>query len=96
MTNTDLASFHAIVKGRVQGVFFRVFVKSHANALGLTGYVRNLSKSDTLEVQAEGEKQKLEELIQVLHQGPTGARVEKVEAKWRNYSGDYSGFSVTH
>jgi acylphosphatase len=93
MSNSASASFHAVVRGRVQGVFFRAFVKSHANALGLTGYVRNL-RSGEVEVQAEGERGKLEELLQILHQGPRAARVDKVEVSWRDYSGDFSSFSI--
>lgn len=96
MNNPNLASFHAIVSGRVQGVFFRDFVRSHANALGLTGYVRNLSDSRTVEVQADGEKIKLEELLQSLHKGPSGARVEEVEVSWRDYSSEFSSFSVKY
>ena len=96
MNNSALASFHAIVRGRVQGVFFRAFVQSRANDLRLTGYVRNLYDSSAVEVQAEGERGKLEELLQSLHQGPSGARVEKVEASWRDFSGDFSSFSVKY
>jgi acylphosphatase len=93
MSDSASASLHAIVRGRVQGVFFRAFVRSHAKALGLTGYVRNL-QSGAVEVQAEGERGKLEELLQILHKGPPAARVEKVEAGWSDYSGDFSSFSV--
>lgn len=49
----------AIVHGRVQGVYFRAFVKDHAKELGLKGYVRNLSGGRAIEVWAEGEKTKL-------------------------------------
>lgn len=96
MNNSALASFHAIVRGRVQGVFFRDFVRNYANTLGLTGYVRNLSQSGAVEVQAEGEKIKLEELLTSLHQGPSGARVENVEAIWKDYSGDFSRFTIKY
>ncbi len=96
MNNFNLASLHAIVRGRVQGVFFRAFVRSRANALGLTGYVRNLPRSDAVEVQAEGDRNKLEELLRSLHQGPSGARVDKVEASWKDYSGYFSSFGVKH
>lgn len=93
MSNSVLASLHAIVRGRVQGVFFRAFVQSRAKALGLTGYVRNL-QSGAVEVQAEGDKRKLEELLKSLYQGPPAARVEKVEASWSDYSDDFPSFSV--
>jgi acylphosphatase len=62
----------------------------------LTGYVRNLSDSRSVEVQAEGETGKLEELVQSLHQGPSGAKVEKLEVSWKDYSGDYSSFSIKY
>ncbi len=93
--SVDLASLHAIVQGRVQGVFFRAFVHRQAMALGLTGYVRNLPQS-SVEVRAEGERDKLEELLKSLHQGPPGARVEKVEVSWGDYSGDFSSFRVRY
>ena len=93
--NTDLASLHAIVQGRVHGVFFRAFVHRHAMALGLTGYVRNLPLS-SVEVRAEGERDKLEELLKTLYQGPPGARVDRVEVSWGDHSGDFPGFSIRH
>lgn len=96
MNNPNLASFHAMINGRVQGVFFRDFVRSSANALGLTGYVRNVYDFRSVEVQAEGERGKLEELLTSLHQGPSGAKVEKVEASWKDYSGDFTDFSIKY
>jgi len=96
MNNSALVSFHAIVRGRVQGVFFRAFVRSHANTLGLTGYVRNLSDSRAVEVQAEGERDKLGELMQVLYQGPSEAIVDKIDASWQDYSGNFSSFSIKY
>ena len=92
----DLASLRAIVYGRVQGVYFRAFTSRHATELGLTGYVRNLSDWKAVEVQAEGERNKLERLIHYLKVGPPGARVERVETKWSEYTGSYSGFSIRY
>ena len=93
---TDLASLRAIVYGRVQGVFFRDFTSKHAAELGLTGYVRNLPDWKTVEVQAEGERNKLERLIDYLKVGPPRARVEKVETSWSEYTGGYSNFSIRY
>ena len=80
-----LASFHAMITGIVQGVYFRAFVEQHAQALGLTGYVRNVTHSGGVEVEAEGEKAKLEQLIKHLHEGPRAARVDKVDVRWGTY-----------
>ena len=93
---TDLASVQVIVYGRVQGVYFRVFTSRHATELGLTGYVRNLRDWHAVEVQAEGERNKLERLIGNLKTGPSGARVEKVETSWSEYTGGYSNFSIRY
>jgi len=93
---TDLASLRATVYGRVQGVFFRAFTSRCASELGLTGYVRNLPGGKAVEVQAEGERNKLERLIDHLKVGPPEARVERVENNWSGYSGDYSDFGIRY
>ena len=92
----DLASVKATVYGRVQRVFFRATTSRHASELGLTGYVRNLRGIEAVEVCAEGERVRLEKLIDFLKVGPPGARVERVEINWSDYTGDYSMFSVTY
>ena len=92
----DLASVRAIVYGRVQGVFFRVFTRGRARELDLTGYVRNLRDREAVEVQAEGERNKLEKLIDYLKVGPPGARVERVESDWSEYTGSYSNFNIRY
>ncbi len=86
-------ALQAIVYGRVQGVFFRSFVIRQAEELALTGYVRNLSEG-AVEVRAEGERDKLEELIGYLKAGPPAARVGKVVTDWSGYSGSYTDFDV--
>ena len=92
----DLASVQATVYGRVQGVFFRSFVSRQATQLGLTGYVRNLPDGRTVEVHAEGERKQLAELLSYLKIGPPGAKVEKVETNWSDYSGSYSHFGIRY
>lgn len=91
-----LASVQVTVHGFVQGVFFRDFARRWAVELGVTGFVRNLTDGKTVAVHAEGEKQKLEELVGQLRQGPPGAAVEKVDVIWSEYSGDYTHFSVKY
>lgn len=92
----ELASLHAMVYGRVQGVFFRAFVSDNAKELGLTGYVRNLRHREAVEVWAEGERTQLEKLIDQLRTGPPAARVEKVVTDWSEYTGSYSGFRIRY
>ena len=87
---------HLLISGRVQGVYFRAFASRQAIKLGLTGYVRNLPGGLAVEVQAEGEKSKLEELIAVLKVGPPGARIENIEIDWAEYAGAYSDFAIRY
>jgi acylphosphatase len=93
---TQRASLHAIVYGRVQGVYYRAFVTEQASNSGLTGYVRNLTGGRQVEVLAEGEKELLENLVALLKSGPPTARVEGVYLTWGEYSGGYSDFMVRY
>ncbi len=92
----DLASLSVIIHGRVQGVYFRAFTTRHALELGLTGYVRNSPGGKSVEVQAEGERNKLEQLITQLKKGPIGARVDRLDLNWSEYSKNYSGFNIRY
>ena len=96
MPDAEMASFLAIIKGRVQGVFFRAFTSKVARSLGLKGYVRNLPLGDAVEVYAEGDKGKLEELIRYLKIGPPGAQVDKIDVNWASYSGKFTNFEIRY
>lgn len=56
------SAFRVVVYGLVQGVNYRYFVQRNAQSMGLTGYTRNLDDG-SVEVFAEGEKEKLAQLI---------------------------------
>ena len=86
---------HLIIKGRVQGVFFRHNTNKEANRLGLTGWVRNLSSGD-VEVVAEGERSTVDDLITWCHRGPSMARVDDVAVTWETYTGEFTGFTVAY
>jgi acylphosphatase len=91
----DPAAVNTIVQGRVQGVYYRAFARRRAAELGLTGYTRNLPDG-TVEIRAEGERERLQRLIGHLTSGPPAARVEKVVTDWSEYTGNYTGFSVKY
>jgi acylphosphatase len=69
-----------IVSGLVQGVGFRYYIYREANALGLTGYVRNLPTGQ-VEIVASGEKGMIDELIKSARTGPSYASVAGVDLK---------------
>jgi acylphosphatase len=93
---TKATALHAIVYGRVQGVYFRAFVENHASELGLTGYVRNLPGGREVEIMAEGDRGQLEKLLSYLNEGPVRATVEKVVTQWLNQIGKYSDFKIEY
>jgi acylphosphatase len=83
-----------LITGLVQGVFFRREMTDHARRLGISGWVKNL-KDGRVEALAEGDRARLDELIQFCHIGPRGAVVRKVEVEWSDYSGELRGFRIT-
>lgn len=69
-----------IVRGRVQGVFYRNWTVSEARGLDLDGWVRNRSDG-TVEILACGDEAAVAALIARCRVGPTAAKVEQVEAE---------------
>jgi acylphosphatase len=84
---------HATVRGRVQGVGFREYTRRHAAALGLTGWVRN-RPDGSVELEAEGPRATLDELLRRLHTGPRLSRVDAVEVCWQPPNGEQGWFSI--
>lgn len=91
----DNGRVHVIVKGFVQGIFFRASTRDTACRLGLTGWVRNLPDGN-VEAVFEGPVEKLTQAVQWCRMGPSGARVTKVEEDWQEYTGDYKSFDIRY
>ena len=72
---------HIIVHGTVQGVFFRAKTRNLALNLDLKGYAKNMPDR-TVEVVAEGPKNKIKELIRFCKKGPEPAEVHKIDIKF--------------
>jgi acylphosphatase len=88
-------SFHARVRGVVQGVAFRYHTRDAALALGLTGWVRNLPNGE-VEVSAEGEEAALKQLSLFLETGPPLARVKGVDLSWTTPSSEHTTFKIVY
>lgn len=84
----------ARIAGRVQGVGFRWWVRELAQQLGLTGWVMNANDERAVELVAEGPTTALDELERRLLEGPSGARVERVEARRAPASGEFDRFGI--
>ncbi|TSA19339.1 acylphosphatase [bacterium] len=84
---------HMTVQGLVQGVGFRYFVYRHASRLGLKGWVRNLYNSD-VEIEAEGDRSMVEELIKEIKVGPRSAHVKDLKIEWQDFKNRYQAFEI--
>lgn len=90
---SDVARLHLVVRGRVQGVFFRYSTEEEARMLGLKGWVRN-RLDGAVEIVAEGRRRNLEILAAWAHQGPPYARVDHVEEEWLSPTGEFTDFRI--
>ncbi len=84
---------HVIVKGRVQGVSYRLWTFRQAQSLGLTGWVRNIGKAD-VEAVFEGPVDKIKQMIKSCHQDPPHAKVEKIDVLWEKATGEFRAFKI--
>ena len=73
----SVVRLHVVVRGRVQGVGFRWFVREQARRLDLAGWVKN-REDGGVEVEAEGNAPSVRGLIDQLREGPPGASVVAV------------------
>lgn len=87
---TDRKAVRLVIAGRVQGVFFRAWTVETANGLGLDGWVRN-NPDGTVEAVAAGPADQVDRFVAACHDGPSRARVERVDVTPADEPGE-SGF----
>jgi acylphosphatase len=81
-----------VVRGSVQGVFFRAETRDRARSLGLAGWVRNAADG-SVEGVFEGEDERVESMVEWCRRGPRGARVDDVNVTWSEAQ-DEHGFAI--
>jgi acylphosphatase len=81
-----------VVHGRVQGVFFRGSTEERAREVGVNGWVRN-RPDGTVEAVFEGSAEQVTEMVHYCREGPSWARVERVE-EFEETPEDLRGFGV--
>ncbi|MBI3271489.1 MAG: acylphosphatase [Planctomycetes bacterium] len=91
----DSVRAHVWIRGRVQGVFFRVHTRDEARRLGLAGWVRNLPDG-RVEAAFEGPREKVEAAVAWCRHGPPTCDVMGVEVAWEPPTGAEKGFAVTY
>ena len=91
----DKIRAHAIISGRVQGVFFRMETMRAAQRFGVFGWVRNL-RDGSVEAVFEGRKSQVDAVLDWCKQGPANAQVTGVDVELQAYSGDgeFDGFKI--
>lgn len=80
---------HLVIRGRVQGVWYRESMRQEAERLGVTGWVRN-RRDGSVEAMIQGEEAAVEALIAWAWQGPPAAEVSGVDIT--EGRGDYADF----
>lgn len=81
-----------IVRGLVQGVFFRDTLRRQAERLGIAGWTRNRADG-ALEAVFEGPPAAVDEMVALCRRGPPAARVESVESSAEHVRGE-RGFAI--
>lgn len=89
------ARVHLVIKGLVQGVWYRAYTERTARALGIRGWVRNMPDG-SVEAVMEGERAALDLAILECKKGPPSSRVEKVVEDWQSPTGEFQGFETRH
>jgi acylphosphatase len=86
---------HIIVKGRVQGVYFRQNAQRMCSKSGVTGWVLNMDDG-SVEAILEGDKNSVENTISWFKVGPPSACVEKIELSYDRYTGEFQDFKIRY
>lgn len=86
-----MSTVHLLIKGRVQGVFYRASAKERAETLRVKGWVKNTAEGD-VEITATGSEGDLQRFVEWCKTGPKGAEVASVsvspleETPFQNFS----------
>lgn len=86
---------HAIMKGKVQGVFFRATTQKIAEEIGIVGTVRNVSDG-TVEIFAQGSKEELLTLIERLKRRYSLSSEDSVEISFSEPKCAFSSFRTIY
>lgn len=79
-------------RGTVQGVFFRNFIKEHADKRNIRGFARNL-EDGRVEAWFEGDQEMVDEMVEVCRIGPRHSMIKNVEVKEEKFQ-DFKEFKV--
>ncbi|MEE9190250.1 MAG: acylphosphatase [Candidatus Neomarinimicrobiota bacterium] len=92
---SDLACIRVIASGRVQGVWYRKFCFDRANKLNLEGWVKNMPDG-SVQLVAQGSRDKLDILISKLNEGPPFSKVENLDVIWLPADNNLESFKILY
>jgi acylphosphatase len=81
-----------VIRGRVQGVFFRDTLRRMAERNSVAGWACNTPEG-TVEAVLEGDEAAVARLVEFAHRGPEGASVEGVDEQHEQPEG-LTGFRI--
>ena len=84
-----------MIDGRVQGVFFRAFIRDNAQKLGIKGEVRNLDDG-TVEAIFQGPGPSIDSMVKLCRKGPPGSKVDGLKVFKRPLRKYFEDFSIKH
>lgn len=91
----QVLEMHAIIRGHVQGVFFRAATVEYANNIGITGTVRNVPDG-AVEIFAQGTREQLDRLMEMLLADSGPGHVEEVNKNFSIPVRNFPDFSVVY
>lgn len=86
---------HVFIEGHVQGVGFRHFTKTNARQHNVEGWVKNLADG-RVEAVFEGTEEQVNNMIDLVHEGPRASRVSNVDVNWEEPKEKFGNFRVTY
>jgi acylphosphatase len=72
-----MQTVHLIIKGKVQGVYFRASARDIAKEVGVTGWVKNMADG-SVEAVVSGNEERVAKFIEWCRKGPKNAEVNEV------------------
>ena len=83
----EMIRAHVVVRGRVQGVSFRVLTRDRARSRGVSGWVQNVPDG-SVEAVFEGPADAVESLVEWCRRGPAGSAVVAADVTWEPPHGE--------
>ena len=96
-----LKQVHLYIKGDIIGIGFRAWTKIQAKIIGVTGWVRNVFDHPDIfgvgggvEAQIQGEKEKVDQIIELIKKGPPVSHIENIEIFWQEPKEIFDEFKI--